>query len=94
VHSGLLSRALIPGAGDCRSHWLRPCHASKLSFKVAGGYGMREVLMIYLCGVILLLAVSTMINDEEEIGLDHILIAGFGWPILTPLLALRAWHSR
>ena len=55
---------------------------------------MREVLMIYLGGVILLLAVSTMINDEEKIGLDHILIAGFGWPILTPLLALRAWHSR
>jgi hypothetical protein len=55
---------------------------------------MREVLMIYLCGVILLLAVSTTINAEEEIGLDHILIAGFGWPILTPIMALRAWHSR
>lgn len=55
---------------------------------------MREVLMIYLCGVILLLTASTMINDDEGIGLDHILIAGFGWPILTPLLALRAWHSR
>ena len=55
---------------------------------------MREVLIIYLCGVVLLLAVSTMINDEENIGLDHILIAGFGWPILTPLLALRAWHGR
>jgi hypothetical protein len=55
---------------------------------------MREVLMIYLGGVILLLAVSTMINDEEDVGLDHILIAGFGWPILTPLLAFRAWHSR
>ncbi len=55
---------------------------------------MREVLMIYLCGVILLLAVSTMIGDEEEVGLDHILIAGFGWPILTPILALRVWNSR
>ncbi len=55
---------------------------------------MREVLMIYLGGVILLLAVSTMIDGDEEVGLDHILIAGFGWPILTPLLALRAWHSR
>jgi hypothetical protein len=66
----------------------------KAQLPVAGGCGMREVLMIYLSGVILLLAVSTMINDEEEIGLDHILIAGFGWPILTPLLALRAWHGR
>jgi hypothetical protein len=55
---------------------------------------MREVLMVYLCGVILLLAVSTMIEGEEGIGLDHILIAGFGWPILTPILALRAWTSR
>ncbi len=56
---------------------------------------MREVLMIYLCGVILLLVVSTTINDEDDgIGLDHILIAGFGWPILTPILALRAWNSR
>jgi hypothetical protein len=55
---------------------------------------MREVLIVYLCGVILLLAVSTMINGEEEIGLDHILIAGFGWPILTPILALRARISR
>ena len=87
-------RLLYGGAGDCRSHWLDPRHASKLSFKVAGGCRMREVLMIYLGGVILLLAVSTMITDEEGIGLDHILIAGFGWPILTPLLAFRAWHSR
>jgi hypothetical protein len=55
---------------------------------------MREVLMVYLCGVILLLAVSTMIEDGEEVGLDHILIAGFGWPILTPILALRAWSNR
>jgi len=55
---------------------------------------MREVLMVYLCGVIVLLAVSTTIDREEGIGLDHILIAGFGWPILTPILALRAWNSR
>jgi hypothetical protein len=94
VFSGIPSCIVVPAAGDCRSHWLDPCHRSKLSFKVAGGGGMREVLMIYLCGVILLLAVSTMINDEEGVGLDHILIAGFGWPILTPLLAFRAWHSR
>jgi hypothetical protein len=92
--SGPVFCALFGETGDCRSHWLDPRHASKLSFKVAGGCGMREVLMIYLGGVILLLAVSTMINDEEEVGLDHILIAGFGWPILTPLLAFRAWHSR
>ena len=55
---------------------------------------MREVLMVYLGGVILLLAVSTMIEDGEGVSLDHILIAGFGWPILTPILALRAWSNR
>jgi hypothetical protein len=55
---------------------------------------MREVLMVYLSGVILLLAVSTMIDSEEDVGLDHILIAGFGWPVVTPILALRAWTSR
>jgi hypothetical protein len=55
---------------------------------------MREVLMVYLCGVILLLAVSTMIDGEDGVSLDHILIAGFGWPILTPILALKAWNGR
>jgi hypothetical protein len=56
---------------------------------------MREVLAVYLGGVILLLAVSTMIDSKEEgIGLDHILIAAFGWPVITPILALRAWASR
>ncbi len=55
---------------------------------------MRELLMVYLCGVILLLIVSTTIDAEEDVGLDHILIAGFGWPILTPILALRAWSNR
>ena len=76
--------------GDRRSHWIHRRLAPKLSFKVEAGLGMREVLMVYLCGVILLLAVSTMIAAEEDVGLDHILIAGFGWPILTPILALRA----
>jgi len=54
---------------------------------------MREVLMVYLCGVVVLLLIATTI-DEDDVGLDHILIAGFGWPILTPILALRAWNSR
>ncbi len=55
---------------------------------------MREVLMVYLCGVILLLGVSTTINREEGVGLDHIVIAAFGWPIFTSILALKAWGSR
>jgi hypothetical protein len=58
------------------------------------GLNVRELLMVYLCGVILLLAVSTTIESEEEVGLDHILIAGFGWPIFASVLALRAWTSR
>jgi Mg2+/citrate symporter len=55
---------------------------------------MRELVMVYVCGVILLLAVSTTIGREEKVRLDHIFIAAFGWPILTPILALRAWSSR
>ncbi|MCG7391384.1 hypothetical protein MHY87_00495 [Microvirga sp. ACRRW] len=55
---------------------------------------MRELLMVYLCGVILLLAVSTTIDGEEKVGFDHILIAAFGWPIFTPILALKVWNSR
>jgi hypothetical protein len=55
---------------------------------------MREVLMVYLCGVILLLAVSTTINGDEEVGLDHIVIAAFGWPIFTSILAMKAWSNR
>lgn len=58
------------------------------------GLRMRELLMVYLLGVILLLAVSTTIDGEDGVGLDHILIAGFGWPILTPIMALRAFTGR
>jgi hypothetical protein len=55
---------------------------------------MNVLLMVYLCGVILLLAVSTTIESHEDVGLDHILIAAFGWPVFASLLALRAWTSR
>ncbi len=55
---------------------------------------MREVLMVYIGGVILLLAVCTMIGGEEKVGFDHILIAAFGWPIFTPILAVKAWNNR
>ena len=55
---------------------------------------MNVLLMVYLCGVILLLAVSTTIENDEDVSLDHILIAAFGWPIFASLLALRAWTSR
>ncbi|MBB4039956.1 hypothetical protein GGR34_001603 [Microvirga flocculans] len=46
------------------SHALRQSSASGLET----GLGMREVLMIYLFGVILLLAVATMIDGEEVLG--------------------------
>jgi len=55
---------------------------------------MREVLMVYLGGVALLLVLCTAIDDEEKIRLDHIVIAAFGWPIFTPILALKAWSNR
>lgn len=61
---------------------------------MALGLGMREILMIYLSGVVLLLIVSTSIRSEDKISLDHILIAAFGWPILTPVLALKSWTGR
>lgn len=59
-----------------------------------GGLGMREALMIYLGGVILLLVVCTTIDRKEKVGFDHILIAAFGWPIFTSILALKAFGSR
>ena len=55
---------------------------------------MNVLLMVYLCGVILLLTVSTTIESHEDVGLDHILIAAFGWPVFASLLALRVWTSR
>lgn len=55
---------------------------------------MREVLGVYLCGVILVLAVCTTIDADERVGLDHIIIAAFGWPIFTSILAVKAWGSR
>jgi hypothetical protein len=55
---------------------------------------MNVLLAVYVCGVILLLAVSTTIDGDEEVGLDHILIAAFGWPVFASFLVLRAWTSR
>ncbi|WP_166802312.1 hypothetical protein [Microvirga pakistanensis] len=55
---------------------------------------MREVLMVYIGGVILLLMLCTAIDGDEEIGFDHIVIAAFGWPIFTSILALRALSNR
>lgn len=55
---------------------------------------MRELLMVYLCGVILLLMLCTTIDGEEKIRLDHIVIAAFGWPIFTSILALKALSNR
>ncbi|WP_205789635.1 hypothetical protein [Microvirga makkahensis] len=50
--------------------------------------------MVYLGGVILLLMLCTTIDSEEKIGFDHIVIAAFGWPIFTSILALKALSSR
>jgi hypothetical protein len=55
---------------------------------------MRELAMVYLCGVLLLLLVSTSIGSEEEVHIGHILIAAFGWPILAPVVAVKAWTNR
>ena len=58
------------------------------------GAGMRELLMVYLYGVILVLTASTTIKKDEGISLLHILLAAFGWPIAGPMVAWRAWARR
>ena len=55
---------------------------------------MRELLIAYLAVVIGLLALSTSIDSDEGVSLKHILVAAFGWPVLAPLMAWRAWASR
>ena len=54
---------------------------------------MRAFLIGYLGVVIGLLTFSTGIK-EEGVSLKHILIAAFGWPLLAPVLAWRAWFAR
>jgi hypothetical protein len=58
------------------------------------GAEMRELLMVYLYGVILVLAASTTIKNDEGISLLHILLAAFAWPISGPVMAWRAWAKR
>jgi hypothetical protein len=55
---------------------------------------MRELLVAYLGVVVALLTLSTSIDGEEGVDLKHILIAAFGWPLLAPVLAWRAWVAR
>lgn len=55
---------------------------------------MREWLIGYVAVVIGLLVVSTTIDDHEGISLTHILIAAFGWPLLAPVMAWKAWSAR
>lgn len=52
---------------------------------------MYEVLVIYLGGVIALLALATRIDIREGIGLSSILIAAFGWPLAAPVVAWKVW---
>jgi hypothetical protein len=52
------------------------------------------MLVAYLGVVIMLLALSTRIDSDEGVGLKHILIAAFGWPLVAPVIAWRAWVSR
>lgn len=82
--------------GDRRSHWFPAVSGPQaLPLKRGGGLrNMREVLMVYLGGVILIAALSTTIDGEEKVGLDHIMIAAFGWPIFTSILALKALSNR
>jgi hypothetical protein len=55
---------------------------------------MRDVVVAYLGVVIMLLALSTRIESDEGVGLKHILIAAFGWPLVAPVIAWRVWVSR
>lgn len=95
----------LPEVRDARSPPERRATARRIGFSGAlvqkrgrsnrtGALEVRELLVVYLCGVVLLLTVSTSIEGEEGVGLDHILIAAFGWPVIAPALAFRAWTSR
>lgn len=55
---------------------------------------MRELLIAYTGVVIALLTLSTAIEGDEEVALKHILIAAFGWPLIAPILAWKAWVAR
>lgn len=55
---------------------------------------MRDVLVAYLGVVIMMLTLSTRIASDEGVGLKHILIAAFGWPLVAPVIAWRAWVGR
>lgn len=55
---------------------------------------MREWLIGYLAVVIGLLVVSTSIDEDEGVGLTHILISAFGWPLLAPIVAWKVWSAR
>jgi hypothetical protein len=55
---------------------------------------MKELLVAYLGVVITLLVLSTRIGSREGVALTHILIAAFGWPLVGPVLAWRAWVAR
>jgi hypothetical protein len=55
---------------------------------------MQEVLVAYVSGVVVLLAMATRIDSREELGLKPILIAAFGWPLVAPVVAWRVWIDR
>jgi hypothetical protein len=55
---------------------------------------MQDVAVAYLSVVIGLLVLSTRIASDEGVDLKHILIAAFGWPLVAPVVAWRAWVGR
>jgi hypothetical protein len=55
---------------------------------------MTTVLGAYLVGVVTLLALASTIGREERVSLAPILAAAFGWPVLGPIVFLRAWAGR
>jgi hypothetical protein len=55
---------------------------------------MNQLLAAYIAPTIILLVLSATIGSEEKVDLKHIMIAAFGWPVVAPVLAWRAWVAR
>ncbi len=70
------------------------CEGSRDGPDGQGGLTMVTVLGAYLLGVVTLLALASTIGREERVSLAPILAAAFGWPVLGPIVFLRAWAGR
>lgn len=65
-----------------------------MCFQDEGEQAVQALEIAYIGVVVTLLGLSMGIAEDEGVTLRHILIAAFGWPLLAPVLAWRAWLAR